>query len=220
MFDNLILKIKTFIDNNQKVNLQLLEPLSTIIRLCILYFDSEGTKIAIHNNRIYKQTPNILQGTIRWTWGNKRHELYNLYKPIIIATSKYKIENEDIKTIFEYAIKGLTKLKSTYKNTNGTIICHSIDLYIDTLQKKLTNKKIVYQNKIEFDELTNKLYEEFSKLWCKKHISLIATLLKLADTTSDLQTKQSFLNSIDLIINVKETKSFSLISEATKNIKT
>ena len=95
-----------------------------------MYFDLEGTKIAIYNNRIFTQKPNFMQGTIRWTYGNKRNELHYLYKPIIIAINKYNAkENENIKIIFEYAIKGLEKLRNTYKQKSGTIICHSIDLY-------------------------------------------------------------------------------------------
>ena len=221
MFDNILIKLKTIIDKNkQNLNIQLLEPLSTMIRLATLYFDVEGTKIAIYNNRIIRQKPNMMQGTIRWTCGNKRHDLYYLYKPILIAMKQYDLENESIKQIFEYAIKGLNKLKETYKKSNGTIICHSIDLYKDTIQKKITKKKVTIKNEIFFDELTNKLYTEFTKLWKKEHIHIISELLQLAEQTNDINTQVSFLNSIDLIIKVKEKQSFSMIKEATKNIKT
>ena len=221
MFDNLLIKIKTIIENNKhKLTIQLLEPLSTIVRLSCLYFDSEGTKIAIYNNRIIKQKPHLMQGTIRWSRGNKRHDLYNLYKPIVVAMKDYDpIKSESIKTIFNYAIKGLNKLKHTYQNTNGTIICHSIDLYKDTIQNKITKKNIKPQNTLSFDELTNRLYEQFTDLWEKDHINLIAELLQLANDTKDIMTQKALINSIDLLITVKEKKTLQLINEATKNIK-
>ena len=93
---------------------QLLEPLTCIIRLALLYFEKKGTKIAINNNRVHSQSPTLLQGTIRWTYGNKRNKLHNLHKPMLIATHYYNSDkNEHIKTIFSYAIKGLEKLNNT-----------------------------------------------------------------------------------------------------------
>ena len=70
-------------------NLQLLEPLTCIIRLAMLNFQENGTKIAIYNNRISSQLPNLIQGAKRWVYGNKRNELHYLYKPIIIAIHKW-----------------------------------------------------------------------------------------------------------------------------------
>ena len=55
---------------------QILEPLTTIVRLAIISFKSVGTKIAITNNKIYVQSPNLAQGVIRWTYGNNREEIH------------------------------------------------------------------------------------------------------------------------------------------------
>ncbi len=220
MFDNLLKKIHILIEKNKNhLTMQLLEPLSTIIRLSMLYFKTQGTKIAIYNNRIISHKPNIMQGTIRWTFGNKRNELYYLYRPILIAMLTYNISDDNsIQTIFDYAIKGLEKLKKTYEETNGTIICHSIDLYKKIIQNKLQNK--TNKNNLSCDDLTNKLYTEFKLLWNdKKHIQIISDLLLLCEKTKDVEQQKSFLNSIDLIIKVKEKKSLLLISDATKNIK-
>ena len=222
LFNGIWTKINKLLDNKEKKNLQLLEPLSTIIRLCILYFDIDGTKIAIYNNRIFNQEPNFMQGTLRWTYGNKRNELHYLYRPIIIATQKYNIENnKDVETIFKFAIKGLDKLKQTYIKNSGTIICHSIDLYKDALEKALKNKKInneEIKNIINCDDLTNKLYDDFFKLWDKEQIKLISDLILKAEKTNDKLDKLSFIKAIDAILNNKERKSLELIKKTTENI--
>ena len=98
-----VTKLNIMFKHQPKINhntLQLLEPMSAIIRLAMLCFESNGTKISIYNNRIYKQYPGLLQGTIRWTYGNKRNQLHNLYKPILMATKYYSNEDEYISTIF------------------------------------------------------------------------------------------------------------------------
>ena len=229
IISNLVDKLNSLLKDKKKKQLQLLEPLSTIIRLAILYFDLQGTKIAIYNNRIFTQKPNFMQGTIRWTYGNKRNELHYLYKPIIIAIHKYKAElNDDIKIIFEYAVKGLEKLRSTYKQKSGTIICHSIDLYKEaitkSIEKKSNNKKskdekeVNLTESISYDDITSKLYDDFYNLWNEEQIKIIADLLKLADKQTDIKSKVSFVEAIDSIIKNKETKSLELINLATENI--
>lgn len=232
ILSNFMERINNMLKDKKKKQLQLLEPLSTIIRLAILYFDLEGTKIAIYNNRIFTQKPNFMQGTIRWTYGNKRNELHYLYKPIIIAINKYNAkENENIKIIFEYAIKGLEKLRNTYKQKSGTIICHSIDLYKEAILKSIGSDKLKKDNKhnkqnsqinltdsICYDNITTKLYDDFYQLWDKEQITIVADLLKLANKQTDTETKISFIEAIDSIIKNKEKKSLELIDVATENI--
>ena len=233
MFNGILEKITNLLDKTKnKTYLQLLEPLSTVIRLCILYFNIEGTKIAIYNNRIFSQKPTFMQGTSRFLNGHKRNELHYLYKPIIKATQQYNPNNDDIKVIFEFAIKGLEKLKTTYKNKSGTIICHSIDLYKESIQKTIDDIKIKKNqntrsnnesnhndDKISCDELTDNLYEEFYNLWDKEQIKIISDLLQLAyKHRKHNSTSLAFIESIDSIIKNKEKLSLDLINKATENI--
>ena len=235
IFNGILEKFTNLLDKTKnKTYLQLLEPLSTIIRLSILYFNIEGTKIAIYNNRIFSQKPSFIQGTSRFLNGHKRNELHYLYKPIIKATQQYNPNNEDIKVIFEFAIKGLEKLKTTYKNKSGTIICHSIDLYKESIQKTIDQEKTtknnnnskknknntdINQEKICCDELTDSLYDDFYNLWDKEQIKIVSDLLKLAHKhKNDKNTSLSFIQSIDSIIQNKEKLSLNLINKATENI--
>ena len=81
--------LKSFIFNNEVKN-YVLDPLTCIIRCAILSFKPKGTKLSINQNKITFVDPNFLQGTIRWTYGDKREDLHNIYKPIVKSTRWYK----------------------------------------------------------------------------------------------------------------------------------
>ena len=111
----------------------ILDPLTCIIRLCILAFKPSGTKISIFQNKISYHEPCLFQGTFRWGNGDNRNDLHNLHNPIIKATQWYDYNDKIIREIFNYACLGLEKLKNSYNK--NSIICHSLDRYIDILSK-------------------------------------------------------------------------------------
>ena len=98
-------------ENNQK-NL-ILEPLCVILRLAILQFKELGTKISVGNNRISYNNPDFLQGPTRWTLGDNREDLHNIYNPIKKTLLWYNIKSKDIRGLCEYTIEGIKKLSIT-----------------------------------------------------------------------------------------------------------
>ena len=71
--NNIWTKLNSFYEDyynyyTNKEDLFLLEPFSSMIRLAMLSYYKEGTKIAITNNKIYVQEPNYFQGPIRFIW--------------------------------------------------------------------------------------------------------------------------------------------------------
>jgi hypothetical protein len=110
-----------------------------MIRLAMLAFREIGTKISINNNTITIIQPSILQGTLRWTYGDTRQDLHHLLHPIIKAIELYDINLPYIFNIFKYTSIGLTKLKSSY-NDDSSIICHSLIHYISIVDKALEAK--------------------------------------------------------------------------------
>ena len=116
---------------NTEVRKSVLDPLTCIIRCAILSFKPHGTKISIQNNKINYHDPTFLQGTIRWSQGDKREDLHNIYNPILKSTEWYSRDNPDIHNIFRLAKKGLEKLKNSYDKSS--IISHSLELYINIL---------------------------------------------------------------------------------------
>ena len=138
-----IYSIISSIHKTEQTDIQVLEPLTTIITLAIISFKSVGTKIAVHSNKILVQSPNLVQGVVRWSFGNNREEIHYLLKPILRVVQIYDPdENENIKSLFEYAILGLKVLKDSYNNSSSTL-CHTLDLYISIIDNciKKSNPK-------------------------------------------------------------------------------
>ena len=181
-----------FYENNSN---SIIDPLTCLIRLAILEFKPINTKISIKNNRITYNDPNILQGTLRWTNGDKRSDIHNIYNPILKAIQWYEPDNEDIKNIFKYSLKGLEKLKMSYEE--NSIISHSIEYYITFIKQNFKNKK----NK---ETETNTIFFQFKELWSDRELNIINNmLLELADQYDD-SVDNSLIEAIEVILNKKE----------------
>ena len=174
----------------------IIDPLTCLIRLAILNFKPSNTKISIKDNRITYNDPNILQGTIRWTNGDNREDIHNIYNPIIKAMKWYNLEDENIITILKYSIKGLQKLKDSYE-INSTIV-HSIDYYIKYIEDNMTIEQEKYTEE-------NSLFIEIKNLWNNREINIINNiLLELEDNNKD-----SLIDALEIILSKKE----ELVSE-------
>ena len=122
-------------DNSKEL---LLEPLSCILRLILLSYKPEGTKISIQNNSIQYYDPSFYQGILRSIYGDNREDIHNLYAPILKAFEWYNtIDSKMNKYFFEKLIIGLECLKNVY-NPN-TIIYHTITHYITMIHDLLDN---------------------------------------------------------------------------------
>ena len=181
-----------FYENNSN---SIIDPLTCLIRLAILEFKPINTKISIKNNRITYNDPNILQGTLRWTNGDKRSDIHNIYNPIIKAIQWYEPDNEDIKNIFKYSVKGLEKLKMSYEE--NSIISHSIEYYITYIKQNFKTKK-------SKEPEINTIFLQFKELWSDREINIINNmLLELADQYDD-SVDSSLIEAIEIILNKKE----------------
>ena len=190
----------------EKVNeSQILEPLTTIVRLAIISFKTVGTKIAITNNKIYVQSPNIAQGIVRWTYGNNREEVAHLLKPIFRALHLYNPKVQDhYRIIFEFSVKGLKLLKKSYNNSSSTL-CHALDLYINIIENSMRSDEFLEHNScLNLETLKNNLNlsqntkinldKLFEKIWTEDEIKLISNMLNLANI-NELE-KKSYISAI------------------------
>ena len=169
--------------NNEK---QILDPLTTIIKIALLYFYTDGTKLSINNNSIDIQESGNFQGLIRWMYGDSRDKLYNLKEPIKnclkwFPFSKYR----NLKIIYTHCILGLEKLKESYSNTSSNITIHIIEYYVkiiqdnlDEIESKLNNKELdinIEQSVI----LNDKLQKNIKEIWTYKDISLVNNFFEI-----------------------------------------
>ena len=181
-----------FFENNTH---SIIDPLTCLIRLAMLEFKPLNTKISIKNNRITYNDPNILQGALRWTNGDNRSDIHNIYNPIIKAIQWYEPDNEDIKNIFKYAVKGLEKLKMSYEE--NSIIAHSIEYYITFIKQNFKTKKTK-------DPETNTIFLQFKELWSDREINIINNMiLELSEETDD-SIESSLIDAVEIILNNKE----------------
>jgi len=217
----------------------ILDPFTCAVRLGLLGFLQEGTKISIFDNRISYCTPSFFQGTYRWTFGDKRDDLHNLYLPIRKYIGWYNLENKNIFNITRLAISGLLKLKKCYEP--HTIISHSLELYLTSLQDayNYAKKTIKSKQKNKNQEQTNIIpnpqpifceselnmeekremvinYKKFQDLYSEREIQIITDLLLEMEhsyNTGSENNMISLMNALDSILFSKEEKIYNLIKD-------
>ena len=201
---------------HEKDRNSIIEPLICLTRLAILDFKEIGTKISIFDNKICYNEPNILQGAVRWSNGDARDDLHNIFLPITKAALWYDLESEDIKQIFLFSIRGLEKLKLSY--SKNSTINHSIQYYIEYLRKSLNpkqNLKItnIQSENSETDEEHNTIFNKLKGIWNEREIKIINNLLIEMETRrkSNSVDHNTLINTLETLLSSKEQLVHDLI---------
>ncbi len=191
---------------------QILEPFSTLLKLAIISYKSDGTKIAIYKNKLYIQEPGITQGTSRYVYGNSREEIHHLLKPLMRCVNLYPlVDNPELKQIYEQAIIGIKKLKESYNNESSTV-CFTLDLYIQILNQTMEENSVhvdSFEKSQNLDDLalsTNtklNLEKIFEGIWTTNDINLVSSMFVTVNTAEEC--RDSYLKGIENIIKAKET---------------
>ncbi len=206
-----------FVSDQQEKQEQILEPLTCIIKLGILYLKEDGTKLQIIGNSIHYHSPNMLQGTQRWMRGDNRNDLHNLSNPIKIALEWYiPQKNTDIKNLLTYAVGGLRKLGESYNIDNissliGNTISHYINLISTALEKEPEHKTLESNESNE-----SNVYKD---IWTNDEISIINKLFEIAVTKKKAgDNYEHYIKSIQSILNDKDDKIREIIYMKTTKI--
>ena len=194
--------LKTTNNNNNK-NL-ILEPLCTLVKLILLSYKPDGTKISIYNNSIQFHEPSVIQGFLRIWTGDCREDLHNLYNPIIKILEYSDRENPKHIFMLRKCIEGLNIILKVYDN--NTIINHTLLHYINIIDKYIDLNVLdnSLQNKI------SPLIEGLKKFWNEKEIDLIYDLLNHINDKNNLE-KNVYLKNIEDIITFKEKEVYDYI---------
>jgi len=119
-------------------NSQILDPMSTVVKLAIYNYQPEDTKLRITEHKIKFDPPNSIpyvQGAKRRYLHNaKKEDLHNLHVPIVKALEWYLSTNNQ--KIFRTAITGLSRLNNLY-----------LSLY-DTDSAKIVSQALVLNSNI------------------------------------------------------------------------
>lgn len=113
----------------------IIDPFSCLVKLSLIKYLDEGTKISINQNRLHFSTPSYVQGLIRFMYGDNREDLHNILLPIQKCVEWYwNDKDNDIIYMFNNAVLGLKFLKNSY--SAFATIQHTIDYYIIILMQK------------------------------------------------------------------------------------
>ena len=151
-------KIITSVRYNDKPSSQVLDPFSCLIRLCLLNYKPIGTKLSFTNNKIIFQEPDFLQSAKRWSLGDSRQHIHNLYNPIFKLNQWYDINTPQFIYLLNKSKTGLLQLLKCYNSNDSNIISHSINYYIETINNILEKK----QNSCN-DHIEQKIHDGFNE---------------------------------------------------------
>lgn len=189
---------------------QLLDPMSTLIKLSLIGFCEKGTKISIYENSIELQKPSLFQGAIRWSQGDKRTDLHNLYAPIEKALEWYNPkEDKALKYIYELAKEGLRSLKEAYTELgNSNLVSHTISYYITIIDNKLKGTEspinpeaILAESVYREDSGINRL----QTIWTPNEVKIVYhSLLQVTEAKSKNKSLENYINSIISILEGKD----------------
>jgi len=196
--------ISNFLNKPKQKNI-IIDPMSCIIKLGILSFYPEGTKICITDNQMDYDFPTVYQGSVRFVKGDAHEDLHNLFNPICLFIKWYgDNQNKEIDLLFERAIIGLEQLQKTYIETST--INHTLNYYINTLK----SKAIIKPN---LTESTNEIHNFLKVLWNDREINIIIEMFKefidKKEKEDDIllgQECQNYLDSINNLTKIKEQK--------------
>jgi hypothetical protein len=198
--------LTTFIEylpDNKKVdlNLYLLDPLSTIIKLAILSNKPIGTKISISKNVIYFQEPGPFQAFCRYLFNSNKTDIQYIYNPIELACQYYLSEDvinhhPKIFELFKFAQIGLTKLMETYKNSSVMRIC--LNYYYSLISNHLEKKNDT--NLFRKDHLTAcytvELQQKWRAIWTQEKLTIILNMISYLSTNDNAETEVKSLETI------------------------
>jgi hypothetical protein len=101
-------------DDNTNINVrnQLLDPLSTIVKLAILGHKPPQTKVCIYNNVLYFQEPGPFQAFCRMIYSSNKTDLHYMYNPIQMACAHFLAKPAPV------LITGKSKAEHNHNNNN------------------------------------------------------------------------------------------------------
>lgn len=184
----------------------ILDPLSTIVKLCILSKKSIGCKISVYNNTIAIQEVGIFQSLVRYVFKNNKIDLQYLYNPIEIACANFLNEknvkkNPNIKSLFIDAQKGILSLIETYKNF--TIITHTLYMYYNIIANYLSdkfNEKLFIRDNIS-GIYNQELVDKLNTLWTNDRIKMILNMIEFIDKDKGSEKSVKCLEEFMIIID-------------------
>jgi hypothetical protein len=198
--------IETPTEDRVTIHKYILDPLSTIIKLCILSKKDVGCKLSVYNNTVSLQEVGLFQSLVRYVLNYNKVDIQYLYNPIEIACNyflnkKITDKNPNIKHLFENAQKGLSALIDTYKNY--TIITHTLYLYKNIISNYLGNN---YNDKLFIKDNISIIYnkeliDKLNNIWHEDRIKIVLNMIEFIDKDKGSDKSVKCLEEFMIIID-------------------
>lgn len=209
------IKNYSLVGNKHRTKSNILDPVSTVIRISLLHYKQKGTKISISNNSIKYQEPSFIQGAIRWFNGDNRNDIHNLKYPFSLfvkwycneINDKHQLTEDDMKFLLDVCNIGLYSLKNNYEN-NGDIICDSLEHYSDILTSNIS-----INNREE-----NEVYLNIKEMWTVDEIHIMCNLMREVERYKSEEIQfNSYMDSIEKILIAKDNLIHKFIDDVLYN---
>jgi hypothetical protein len=200
-----------FRDFLNKSKNDILDPLSTIIKLFIYSYKPIGTKIAIINNKLVIQELGIFQGPIRTLYGDSKNDINIIFFPIIYACDKYLSIDKKCRYIllFKKLLESFKKLKETYLGNEITYNIDQLENIIYTATENETFDPLVFISNYNSpsNKIKQNIYDHLDSIWNERRLRVIFGYVdEILETTSqDLQnllilSLVDYMNYIDSVV--------------------
>ena len=185
----------------------ILEPLSCVLKLCVLQHKEIGTKISVHDNQLTFNEPSLGQGLFRSWYGHRREDLHNLYNPLRQCLQWYDRKNEIYAYVYRECVRGLRLLLQTYDE--NTTIHHTLLHYISLLESEEDPEPPTETPP------TNPIVERLRTLWTESEIKVVYDILRLiqSDDPQSAGFQETYLHVLEDIIESKEQEVSEYISQ-------
>jgi hypothetical protein len=207
---NSVIKLPNKSNNIKQV--EIMDPVSTIVRLSLLNYLPDGTKISFSENHIKYHEPWVFQGVVRWINGSGRMDLHNLYYPL----KKFRQwsessfgKDEDLDLLKDKCSNGLLKLRSSYSIIDRSI-CHSLDLYNQML---LQGVEVITSENENVNQISSTMYKHIKSFWSEMEINIVCNLIREIESTNDEFMITNYIKSVEHILSTKDHKIVELIND-------
>ena len=197
---------------------QILDPITTAIRIGLLKYKPTYTKLSLSHNRIYLQEPWIFQGTIRRMYGDHRSDINILIQCIARLLIWYNVNNKQIQYICNQMVSGLHKLLKCYQDTDDNLVSQALTFFIHKIEHEMETARSTDKKKILTDiEENNKDQQEyFRNHWNSSEINLIYNLLRELEIDDRDGKQASIIRSIEDIISYKDEETHKYVTKLVK----
>jgi len=226
-----------YTSNNANKN-QILDPISTSIKLSLLYYKPQYTRISIDKNRVYLQEPSFYQGIMRNAYGDEGGDIDILICSVENLLTWYNISDTKIRYICNRIINGLEKLNVCYKdNEKKKMVSRGISSFIEKIKREMgelyepqtdntttdtdsilsTDSADSIMTTVSLDDDKKGIYfDYFRNHWSELEILIVYNTLKELERDQNIKKQLSLIKSIEDILYYKDTETHKFIKKLVK----